>query len=62
MFEDPLRDAVAPVMIREGGCGELETASRRRGRVALEKRKNPFLLFPSVSKVLPRIRERISVI
>jgi len=34
MVADPRREAVAPVIISEGGCGELETESRRRGSVA----------------------------
>ncbi len=37
-FAEPLMEAVAPVNIREGGCGELGTEDRRRGRVAWEKR------------------------
>jgi len=38
MDADPRRDAVAPVIIKEGGCGESGTDSRRRGRVAWAKR------------------------
>jgi hypothetical protein len=34
MVADPLKDAVAPVIIKEGGCGELSTDSKRSGRVA----------------------------
>jgi hypothetical protein len=42
-FADPRRDAVAPVRIREGGWGEVETESRSRGSVAWAKRKIPVL-------------------
>jgi len=34
---EPLRDAVAPVMSRDGGCGEWETEERSRGRAFCEK-------------------------
>jgi len=45
-WAEPLREAVAPVKIRVGGCcgGEEDwTVLRRRGRVDCEKRKAPFL-------------------
>ncbi len=35
---EPRREAVAPVRMREGGWGEVGTASRRRGSVAWAKR------------------------
>ena len=31
------------MMIKEGGCGDVGTESRRPGRVACAKRKKPFL-------------------
>ena len=34
---EPLMDAVAPVISREGGCGELETEERSRGSAFWEK-------------------------
>lgn len=40
---EPFTEAVAPVKIREGGCGDVLVAERRRGRVACEKRKDPLL-------------------
>lgn len=36
-------DAVVPVMIRDGGCGDDSTESRRSGSTACAKRKNPRL-------------------
>jgi hypothetical protein len=38
MVAEPRTEAVAPVMIKEGGYGEVGTDSRRRGSVAWEKR------------------------
>lgn len=45
---EPFIDAVAPVMSKEGGCGELETEERRRGRAFWEKLYRPSLLFEIV--------------
>jgi hypothetical protein len=42
-FAEPLIEAVAPVNIRDGGLGDFSTEERRRGMVALEKRKAPLL-------------------
>ena len=36
---------MAPVIIREGGCGEADTESSRRGRVSWANKKNPFLWY-----------------
>lgn len=41
----PLIDAVAPVAINVGGCGEVDTASKRSGRTFCEKRNRPELSF-----------------
>lgn len=40
---DPRTDAVAPVTISVGGCGEDGTASRRDGSVCCAKLKRPRL-------------------
>jgi hypothetical protein len=42
---DPRTDAVAPVMSKEGGCGEVGTEVRSEGRVAWAKWKRPRLFF-----------------
>lgn len=42
---DPLKDAVAPVIINEGGWGEVSTDSSRSGSVAWAKRKKPRLQY-----------------
>ena len=34
---EPFTDAVAPVISREGGCGECETEERSMGRAFWEK-------------------------
>ncbi len=40
---EPLMEAVAPVKIRVGGLGDVVVEARRRGRMAWEKLKAPFL-------------------
>ena len=40
---DPLTDAVAPVISRDGGCGEEATESRRSGKTFCENKYSPRL-------------------
>lgn len=42
---EPLTEAVAPVKMRDGGWAPVVVEARRRGRVAWEKLKAPFLSF-----------------
>jgi hypothetical protein len=42
-------DAVAPVMSKEGGCGEQETEERRSGRAFWEKLYRPNLALNIIS-------------
>lgn len=46
-FALPLMEAVAPVTIRDGGCGDESTDSRSKGSVLWAKRKRPWLCAPS---------------
>lgn len=46
-FALPLIEAVAPVTIRDGGCGDESTDSRSKGRVFWAKWKRPWLCVAS---------------
>lgn len=48
-FAEPLMEAVAPVMRREGGHLEISTEARRRGSACCAKKKRPRLKRISIS-------------
>lgn len=54
---EPRREAVAPVIIKEGGWGEDSTEERRLGRAAWAKRKKPILILVSTFVLLEALHE-----